>query len=248
MSKVEEPKDINKLMKEEEVPVEVMKQCLATGIYDVGKSHVFIAGVLQCLNIYYSHMLPTAGVMFNADQKRWDMAINPHFFCRKMSQEQRKAVLLHEIAHLSNKHPFRVPFLKIHKTKRQLMNIGADMAINQYIQNLPKGCPECPPIEMQQQGMGCQNPLCPGCCIDVATYFDEDEKTKKKTPWPTNKTMEFYYEKLLEKFKDISHGEKVKARAKANLVAAVKAFPASSILTSGTKTLKKKRCWTPLKS
>jgi len=204
MSGFEVPKNIAKTMKEEEVSADLMKQCLQTGIYDVGKSHVFISGVLQCLNIYYTHMLPTAGVMFNADQKRWDMAINPHFFCRKLNQGQRKAVLLHEIAHLTNKHPFRVPFLKIHKTKRHLMNIGADMAINQYIKELPTGCPQCPPTE---SGTQCTNPLCPGKCIDVAEYYDEDEKTKKKTPWPVNKTMEFYYEKLLEKFKDVTYGE-----------------------------------------
>lgn len=210
MAKTEElkdVKDINKLMKEEEVPTDLMKQCLQTGIYDIGKSHVFISSVLQCLNIYYSHMLPTAGVMFNADQKRWDMAINPHFFCKKLNQPQRKGVLLHEIAHLTNKHPFRVPFLKIHKTKRQLMNIGADMSINQYIKDLPMGCPQCPPMEQQLQGEPCTNKNCPGRCIDVNDYHDEDPKTKKKTPWPGNKTMEYYYEKLLEKFKDISKGE-----------------------------------------
>ncbi len=200
-------KTVNEIMKEEEVPADQMKQCLYTGIYDVGKTHQFISGVLQCLNIYYSHQLPTAGVMFNADQKRWDMAINPHFFCRKLSQLERKAVLLHEIAHLTNKHPFRVPFLKINKSKRTLMNIGADMSINQYIQNIPMGCPQCPPLEAQQAGQPCANPLCPGRCIDVKDYFDEDVKTKKRTPWPTGKTMEFYYEKLLEKYKDINYSD-----------------------------------------
>lgn len=206
MSDFENPKNIKKIMAEEEVSAELMKQCLQTSIYDIGKSHVFISGVLQCLNIYYTHMLPTAGVMFNADQKRWDMAINPHFFCQKLTQQNRKAVLLHEIAHLTNKHPFRVPFLKIHKTKRHLMNIAADMAINQYIKELPNGCQQCPPEEMQQQGAQCLNPMCPGKCIDVANYYDED-KAKKRMPWPVNKTMEFYYEKLLEKFKDVSYGE-----------------------------------------
>ena len=190
-------------IKKKEVPAEVMSQCLATGIYNVGQSHTFVGGVLQTLNIYYSYMLPTAGVMFNPDQKRWDMAINPHFFCKCLDAKQRKAVLLHEIAHLTNKHPFRVPFLKINASKRSLMNIAADMAINQYIQDIPMGCKECPPIEMQMVGAKCQNENCPGRCIDVADYKDTNEKTKKETPWPVNKTMELYYEKLLDKFKDV---------------------------------------------
>ena len=197
-------KDINKLMKQEEVSAELMKQCLNTGIYDVSKTHIFLSGVLQCITIYYSHMLPTAGVLFNADAKKWDMAINPFFFCKKLSQPQRKAVLIHEILHLLHKHPFRIPFLKISNNKRALLNIGADMSINFYIKDLPNGCPQCPPKEEQMNGAQCPNEMCPGACIDVKDYYDEDETTKKKTPWPTGKTMEFYYEKLLEKFKDIS--------------------------------------------
>ena len=202
--KLPEELNIAELMKKQDVATEVMSQCLATGIYDVSKTHTFVGGVLQTLNIYYSHMLPTAGVMFNPDQKRWDMAINPFFFCKCLNSKQRKAVLLHEIAHLTNKHPFRVPFLKINASKRSLMNIAADMAINQYIQDIPMGCNECPPLEMQQMGAKCANEQCPGRCIDVKDYFDEDEKTKKKTPWPENKTMELYYEKLLDKYKDVS--------------------------------------------
>lgn len=198
--------DINKLMKEQEVSAEVMKQCLNTGIYDVSKTHVFISGVLQCLNISYSHMLDTAGVSFNSDLKRWDLFINPHFFCMKLNQPQRKAILLHEVAHITNRHPFRVPFLKIHKNKRTLMNIGADMAINCYIKDLPAGCPQCPPLEAQQAGQPCPNKLCPGHCIDINNYYDLDDKGNK-VPWKPLMTMEYYYEKLIEKFKDMISSE-----------------------------------------
>jgi predicted metal-dependent peptidase len=193
-----------KIPKEQEVSAELMKQCLNTGIYDVSRSHVFIAGVLQCLNMDFTYMMPTAGIGYNPDQKRWDLHINPYFFCIKLNQAQRKAVLIHEIYHVLNKHPFRVPFLKINASKRQLMNIAADMAINQTIKDLPSGCPQCPPVE---SGQPCANPTCPGRCINVNDYYDEDEKTGKRSPWPTMQAMEIYYEKLLTKFKDMVKGD-----------------------------------------
>lgn len=137
--------------------------------------------------------------MFNTDAKRWDMLINPYFFCKKLSLPEDKAVLLHELSHITHKHPLRVPFLKISARKRILMNIAADMAINQFIKDLPKGCQQCPP---QNSGQPCSNELCPGRGIFVEDYFDVDEKTGKQTPWPRNLTMEQYYEKLLTRFDD----------------------------------------------
>ncbi|CAM6003927.1 unnamed protein product [Sphagnum balticum] len=174
-------------------------RALASAIYECSKSHPFLGSVLQCLTISYGHVIPTAGIMFNTDAKRWDMIINPYFFCKKLNLLEQKAVLLHELSHITHKHPLRVPFLKISARKRMLMNIAADMAINQFIKNLPKGCPQCPKPEERKQ---CENDLCPGKGIFVEDYFDIDEKTKKQIPWEKNRTMEYYYEKLLTRFED----------------------------------------------
>jgi len=187
------------MMDKEFVAVEDKTQCLATAIYESSKTHPFLGSVLQCLTISYSHALPTAGILFNTDAKRWDMLVNPYFFCKKLSAAERKAVLIHELSHITHKHPLRVPFMKISARKRMLMNIAADMAINQFIKDLPKGCAQCPkPEEMKP----CTNELCPGRCIDVNEYFDIDEKTKNKLPWPQNQTMEAYYERLIKRFED----------------------------------------------
>ncbi|CAM6003850.1 unnamed protein product, partial [Sphagnum balticum] len=174
-------------------------RALASAIYECSKSHPFLGSVLQCLTISYGHVIPTAGIMFNTDAKRWDMIINPYFFCKKLNLLEQKAVLLHELSHITHKHPLRVPFLKISARKRMLMNIAADMAINQFIKNLPKGCPQCPKPEERKP---CPNDLCPGKGIFVEDYFDIDEKTKKQIPWEKNRTMEYYYEKLLTRFED----------------------------------------------
>lgn len=187
------------LLEKEFVPVEEKSQCLATAIYETSKTHPFVGSVLQCLTITYGHTLPTAGIMFNTDARRWDMIVNPYFFCRKLNAPQRKAVLIHELSHITHKHPLRVPFLKISARKRQLMNIAADMAINQFIKDIPKGCSQCPPNNIAAP---CPNELCPGRCIDVNDYSDVDEKTGNKTPWPHNQTMEAYYERLIKRFDD----------------------------------------------
>jgi len=190
------------LLDKEHVEVELKTRCLASAIYECSKTHPFLGSVLQCLNISYGHTIPTAGIMFNPDAKRWDMLINPYFFCKKLNLLSQKAVLLHELSHITHKHPLRVPFLKIAARKRQLMNIAADMAINQFIKNLPAGCPDCPPKAAREQGAQCKNELCPGHGIFVEDYFDTDAKTGKQIPWERNKTMEYYYEKLLTRFDD----------------------------------------------
>lgn len=187
------------LLDKEHVPVEMKTRTLASALYECTKSHPFMGSVLQCLTINYSHQIPTAGIMFNTDAKKWDMLINPYFFCKKLTLPQAKAVLLHELSHITHKHPLRVPFLKISPRKRMLMNVAADMAINQFIKDLPKGCSECPPRESEQP---CNNEMCPGYGIFVEDYFDQDEKTNKKMPWEKNRTMEYYYEKLLTRFED----------------------------------------------
>lgn len=188
--------------KKEQVGADEQKQGLQTAIFSTTKTNPFMGSVLQCMNITYSHILPTAGVMFNAELKRWDLLINPYFYCRKLNDKQRKAVLLHELYHITHKHPLRVPFMKLSSHKRQLMNIAMDMAINQYIKDLPDGCPQCPPRKPGEFGGQCDNPDCCGSGIFLKDFFDVDKKTGNQTPWPAKAPAEEYYERLLTRFKD----------------------------------------------
>ncbi len=182
-SKLRSTEDIKKLLDAEDVPSALKKQALQTAIFDTTKSHPFMGSILQCMNIMYSHALPTAGVMFNNDIKRWDLLINPKFFCKDMDKPKRQAILIHELYHITHKHPLRVPFMKLSPHKRQLMNVAMDMAINQYIKNLP------------EEG------------VHLKDYFDVDEKTGKQTQWQAGQTSEYYYEKLIERFDDPEDGE-----------------------------------------
>lgn len=187
---------------QDDVPAEVKRQCLDTALFEVNRQYVFYGSILQVMDIMYSYMIPTAGVCFSADERKYQLFINPNFFCKSLNAKQRVAVLVHEIMHITNKHLIRVPFFKVSNHKRQLLNVAGDMSINQQIKDLPAGCPECPPIEEQQKGATCQNKLCCGHAIDVKDWFEVDAKTKKKTPWPTVQNMEKYYELLIRRFQD----------------------------------------------
>lgn len=194
--------EIIEKMKLEDVSIEEKKSALQTAIYEITKTSPFFGSTLQVMDIYYAHTIPTAGVMFNGDAKKFEMVINPFFFCKRLNAEQRRAVLLHEIFHVTHKHTMRAPFMKIKESRRQMMNIAMDMAINQYIKGLPKGCNQCPP---QESGQQCKNPLCPGSCIDVADF--NDEAKGQKVPWERNKSFEYYYEKLIRRYDDDPNGD-----------------------------------------
>jgi predicted metal-dependent peptidase len=214
----------------DDVPAEVMQQCLNTALYELTRMHPFVGSTLQVMNIMYSYVVPTAGVTFNADMKRYEMYINPVFFCHSLNDKQRVAVLIHEMAHILNRHLIRVPFMKVSDHKRMLLNVAGDLAINQTIQNLPRGCSQCPPLEDQKQGATCENERCPGMCLDVADYYDEDETTGKKTPWPKNKTMELYFEKLMEMYEEQPEDPDTK-----NLLVSIATTEELDVSASGTK-------------
>ena len=59
------------IVKDEHVDVDKKKQCLQTGIYDVTKRAPFLGSILQCLDMEYTHIVPRAGIMFDADGKKW---------------------------------------------------------------------------------------------------------------------------------------------------------------------------------
>ena len=89
------------MVKDEHVDVDKKKQCLQTAIYDVTKRAPFLGSVLQCLDIEYTHIVPRAGIMFDADGKKWRMAINPWWYCECLTDKNRAAVLLHEMYHIT---------------------------------------------------------------------------------------------------------------------------------------------------
>ncbi len=190
------------------VSEEQMKVALNSSIYHMQGQ--FMSTIIQSINIYFSNSVPRAGVKFSNDHKQFEMFLNPHYFCNILTTPQRIAVLYHELSHILHKHLIRIPFIKLDPQMRSIMNIAADMAINQYIQDLPMGCPMCDGTqgasEEDKKAERCPNPLCPGKCIFLEDFYDTD-KAGNKIPWEDNKTTEYYYEKYLTRLKESKDGE-----------------------------------------
>lgn len=182
------------------------KKALQNAIHYLTQQEAFYGSLLQELTIQYRGDIPTAAITFNQKHQQFEVYINPEFFIHKLgTNEFRRSVLHHEILHFTNKHLFRLPFLKetTPKEERFLFNIAGDMAINQYIQPLPDGCKNCKdkmtkspeewealhPTEEDKEA-------CPGKCVNVADWLLDDG-----TPFPTLQSMETYYE-LIKKERD----------------------------------------------
>lgn len=188
------------------VSEEKMRFALNSAIYQMSLSKPFLSSIMQSLNVHFSPLVPRAGIRFDNDHKCFEMLIHPYYFCEILSDAERVAVLDHEISHVTHKHLIRIPFIKLDKQMRPIMNVAADMAINQYIKNLPEGCKLCPPAEEMAKGKRCENKKCPGHCILLKNYYEED-KSGKKIPWKENMTTEYYFEKLLERIQEGKDGE-----------------------------------------
>jgi predicted metal-dependent peptidase len=92
----------------------------------------FYGHILQGLNISMSLEVPTAGVYYDSKVKAFKLLINPYFFC-PLTLDKRKALLLHELFHIT----FRHVYFGTHGYDKRLLNVAMDMVINQYISNLP---------------------------------------------------------------------------------------------------------------
>lgn len=142
------------------------KKMIQSAIYYLADSQPFYGGLLQELTIKRDLQIPTAGITYNTKHQQYEVYINPYFF-KSLTNAERIAVFHHEVLHFTNKHLFRLPFLdnQISNEEKRIYNIAGDMAINQFISDLPKGC------------------------VDVKEWKLDDG-----SPFPTFQSMENYHE------------------------------------------------------
>ena len=98
----------------------------------------FFAELSRKMDKRSSKAIPTAGVRVNPDTAQFEMLYNPEFF-EKLTDAQRKGVLIHEFYHCVFQH---VTERKPDNVEPKEWNICADLAINDIIgaANLPDGC------------------------------------------------------------------------------------------------------------
>src|SRR5271165_7150853 len=127
---------MEKLPDRSKVPdLRAYKKNLESSLHEVRSEFPYIGFILQCLHISGNTMCPTAGVAFNKKAKKFELLINPNFFNSLTSTEQ-KAVLLHEIYHLTHKHVYMM--YKYEADQRRMLNCAMDLVINQQIVGLPE--------------------------------------------------------------------------------------------------------------
>lgn len=128
---------------------------------------------------------------------------NPMAHSWGLTQEEKIAVLEHEILHILNKH-----LLRIENRNHYVWNLANDLAINQYIKGLPYGgmCPECN-IFVRKTPSGQFRSICPVCSmkldpkvhvfepLDVHTFKIEG----RKVDLDKEKASELYYDILWSK-------------------------------------------------
>jgi predicted metal-dependent peptidase len=173
------------------------KTYIQQAIHYVLQKNAFIGNLLQELSITISDRVPTAALSYDKKRAKFEVIISDKYF-QRLTLEQRMAVFFHELLHFTHGHVFRFESMGNPK-EHMLRNIAADMSINQYIQGLPAGCSQCPPIESKDR---CKNEACPGKCIDVKDWKDEFG-----SPFPPFQSMEVYFDLLKRTTKDPNNGQ-----------------------------------------
>lgn len=92
----------------------------------------FLGSMLQNIMIDFSARIPTAMISYHPNKKQFIIELNPAFF-RLLTLEERMALLLHELYHMTHGHLTRMPALP----DRQKSNYAGDAAINQLIPGIP---------------------------------------------------------------------------------------------------------------
>lgn len=95
----------------------------------------FLGRMVQLMSTSLTTQVPTAGVMYDTKTRSLKLYVNGDFFSA-LSEQERVAVLEHEMYHILYKHTtYMTPDTKLNKMR---LNIAMDLVINQQIANLPK--------------------------------------------------------------------------------------------------------------
>jgi predicted metal-dependent peptidase len=141
-------------------------KALQSALFYLSVENPFDSGLLQEMDFKFTNQIPTACLLYDIKTNNFQIEINPEFFIG-FAPEQQIALLHHEIMHFTHQHIFRTPHANTTQEERWFYNIAQDMAINQYIKNLPDN-----------------------------TVKVEDWKDKEGKDLTKFQTMEYYYESI----------------------------------------------------
>ena len=101
---------------------------LSNAVLKLVFEEAFYGHVLQSLNRRFTNLVPTAAVGLKNEQI--ELIINENFFFNTLNENERIAVLKHEVIHLVFKHLYRNDK---YRENKYLYNLAADLVVNQYI-------------------------------------------------------------------------------------------------------------------
>lgn len=186
------------------------KQCaedIQAAIYHIQHTEVFMCGLIQELNMRLDPQGPPAYIGYDKKHMKFVMGFNPNVFVKWNKLEQAD-ILKHEVGHFLNKHliRFKEEAETVSTTDMKIKNIAADMAINQFLPNIPYGCKECKhtPIEYV-----CKNKDCSGKTVNIKDWKDKDGKDL--SPY---KPYEYYFEQIKDSLKEENKKDKGDGKGK----------------------------------
>jgi len=144
-------------------------------VIELLNTKAFFAKLIMSTKKDFKFTLPTCGVSIKSTG--FTLHINPPFF-NSLTHKERVAVLQHEVLHILHAHFLR--FNNFQDKDRQLANVACDIAINQFIPNIPKV------IKMQLPDGSVKE-------VEPATY----ERLLKEIPGLEPKmNAEYYFKKI----------------------------------------------------
>jgi predicted metal-dependent peptidase len=175
---------------------------LERALFHLLDSSPFYGSALSMCSIQVSDnpVVPTMAVGLDKSNKTLTLFVNRGFLDR-LSEKERCGVLQHEMMHVSHGHMTRGIEIKS-PANRIIFNIAADVAINQKIENLPRGCGECNPKREKflTKRFNCTNKDCPSF-----PFYPENAiliRKGKEEPLPLNKTTEEYFKLLRDAYEN----------------------------------------------
>lgn len=186
------------------------KQCvedIQSAIYHIQHTEVFMCGLIQELNIRLDPNGPPAYIGYDKKHMKFLMGFNPNRFV-KWTKLQQADVLKHEVMHFLNKHliRFKEEAETVSSIDQKIKNIAADMAINQFLPNIPYGCDECNSKDIQYE---CKNKECHGKSINIKDW--KDKNGKDLAPY---KAYEYYFEQIKASMKEEHKKDQGKGKGK----------------------------------
>jgi predicted metal-dependent peptidase len=146
-------------------------KALQSALFYLSVENPFDSGLLQEMDFRFTQEIPTACLKYSVKTDNFQIEINPEFFM-SFDKPQQIALLHHEIMHFTHQHIFRTPHATATNEDKFYYNIAQDIAINQYIKNLPDNC------------------------VKVEDWVDAQNQ-----PLAKFQTMEYYFQEIFQKAK-----------------------------------------------